>query len=192
MRYLFPVTRLSSFSRNNKKSTYGTFLLCLILAIAKGHLSKDGPNPYALINFFDQWSGLSKNIFVTIMKLLYTPIGVILWLLFVFMLFLWLLYVLSGLKPQVKFRQFVFPFLSLCYVGVLLWGISFGLTLASFEIPHLIRLIIFFYWFLFYSLILAQEYGLKPLRSIGSTALSFLIVFLLGGFPSIAPYLQWI
>lgn len=192
MRYLFPIKSLCNFSRKNKNWTYGIFFLCLIVAIVKGYLSKDKQNPYALINFFDHWTGLSKNVFDTIIKLLYTPIGMIIWLLFIFILFLWLLYVLSGLKSQVKFKEFVFPFLSLCYLGIFLWVVSFVLTFSSIQIPNLIRLIFFFYWLVFYCIILIQEYGLKPVRGISSIVLSFFIVFILGGFPSIAPYLQWI
>jgi hypothetical protein len=192
MRYLFPIRSLCNFSRKNKYLTYGVFFLCLIVAIVKGYLREDKQNPYALINFFDHWTGLSKNAFDTIIKLLYTPIGMIIWLLFVFILFLWLLYVLSGLKSKIKFKEFVFPFLSLCYLGLFLWIVSFVLTFSSIQIPYSIRMIIFIYWFAFYYIILIQEYGLKPARGISSIVLSFFIVFILGGFPSIAPYLQWI
>ncbi len=192
MRYLFPIKSLSNFSRNKKNCTYGIFFICLIIAILKGYLTEDKHNPYALINFFDNWEGVSKNVFDIIIKLFYTPIGMIVWLLFIFILFLWLLYVLSGLKSKVKFKEFVFPFLSLSYLGFVLWVVSFILTFFSIQIPYLFRIIIFLYWSVFYCIILIQEYELKPVHGIISIFLSFLIVFILGGFPSIAPYLQWI
>ena len=192
MIHLFPFKNLYRFSKKNKNLTYGIFFICLMLAVFKGYLSKNRPNPYALINFFDQWTGLSKNVFDTLITSLYTPIGMIIWLFFVFILFLWLLYNLSGLRRQIRFREFAFPFLSLCYLGVILSVISFALMLGSIQTPYLIRLIIFFYWFVFYFIILIQEYGIKPFRGLSSLVLSFVIVFVLGGFPSIAPYLQWI
>jgi hypothetical protein len=125
MIYLFPFKNLYHFSKKNKNFTYGTFFICLILAVFKGYLSKNRPNPHALMNFFDQWTGLSKNVFDIIITSLYTPIGMIIWLFFVFTLFLWLLYNLSGLRHQIRFREFVFPFLSLCYLGIILSVISF-------------------------------------------------------------------
>lgn len=192
MRYLFPMRRLCNFSEKNKNRTYIIFFLCLVAAIVKGYLSKDKQNPYALINFFDHWTGLSKNVFDTIIKLLYTPIGMIIWLLIVFILFLWLLYLLSGLKSKVKFKEFIFPFLSLCYLGLFLWIVSFVLLFSSIHIPYLIRLIIFFYWLVSYCIILIQEHEIKPVRGTINMLLSFFIVFLLGGFTGIAPYLQWI
>jgi hypothetical protein len=106
------------------------------------------------------------------------PIGMILWLDFILILFLWLLYILSGLKSQVKFKEFVFSFFSLCYLALFLWIVSLILTLSSIQIPHLIRLAIFFYWFLFYCIILIQEHGLKPIRSIFSAVLSFFLLYL--------------
>jgi len=192
MRYLFSLKGLYSFSTKNKIWTYRIFFLCLIVACLKGYLSRDKQNPYALINFFDHWTGISKNVFDTLVKIFYTPPGMIIWLLIIFILFLSLLYVLSGMKSKLKFKEFIFPFLSLCYFGLFLWIVSFALSIFSFHIPYFIRVIIFSFWLVCYCVILIQEYGLKPMHGIVSTVLSFLIVFPLGGFPSMAPYLQWI
>jgi len=192
MGYLFPTRSLSAFSRRNKGWTYGAFLLCLLLAVVRGYFRENRLDPYVAINFFDHWTGVGKDLFVIIVKFLYMPIGIMMWLLFVFIVFLWLAYVFAGLKVRLKFKEFVFSFLSLCYFGIILWGISFLLTLAATTIPYVIRLCIFFYWFSFYCALMIQEYGVSPLRSISVTVLSFLMVFPFGGFPVLAPYLQWI
>ena len=192
MRYLFPVKRLLQFSRNNKNWTYCVFFLCLIFSITKGYLTKEKQNPYALIYFFDHWTGWSKNVFDEIIKVLYTPFGIVIWLLLVFLLFLWVLYRCSRLKMLSRFIDFIFPFVSLCYFGAFLSVLSFFLALFSIQIPYIIRLAIFLYWLIFYILILIKEFDLKPVRSTICVLVSFLLGFILGGFPSIAPYFQWL
>lgn len=192
MRYLFPIKELLQFSRKNKMWTYFVFFLCLIFSIIKGYLTKDELNPYALIYFFDHWTGLSKSTFDEIIKILYTPFGIVIWLLLVFLLFLWLVYRFSTLKMTLRFIDFIFPFISLCYFGAFLSVLSFFLTLFSFQIPYLIRLAFFLYWLIFYIMILIKEFDLKPVRSTICVLVSFLFGFILGGFQSIAPYFQWI
>lgn len=192
MRYLFPAKTLCAFSERNKFWTYGIFILCFFLTIMRGYFKESGLNPYVVINFFDKWSGFTKEIFVIVVKFLYTPIGVTIWLLFVFGLFLWFLYIGSGKKKSLKFKEFFFPFLCLSYPGLLIGVISLLLLIVPAQIPYLVRLCIFFYWFSFYCALMIQEYRVKPIRSIGVILLSFLFVFPLGGFPIIAPYLQWI
>ena len=189
---MFPFKNLHHFSKKNKPLTYGVFLICLMFAALKGYLNNNRSDPYALMNFFDHWTGLTKKVFDTIITFLYTPIGTIIWLSFVFMLFLWLLFILTGLRQQIKFSEFLFPFLSLCYLGIVISIISFVLIFVSIRIPYIIRMIIFLCWLMYYLFVLIKLYRIKPVRSAISVLLSFAIVFLLGGFPAIAPYLQWI
>lgn len=192
MKYIFPIRVLLQFSKNNKIWTYCIFIFCLTLSVAKGYLTKEEQNTNAVISFFDHWTGFTKNVFDEIIKVLYTPLGLVSWLLLVFLLFLWILYRSSGLKRLCRFRDFILPFVSLCFFGALISVFGFFLMLFSVQIPYAIKLAIFLYWLIFYIMILIKEFHLGSIRSTVCIIISFLLVFILGGFPSIAPYLQWI
>ncbi|MDD4986368.1 MAG: hypothetical protein PHQ43_11380 [Dehalococcoidales bacterium] len=191
IRKIFPVRPISAFSRSNKGITFGVFSLCIALAIIRGYLHKDKPDPYAFIGFFDSWTGVSREIFNAVVKALYSPPGVVAWLLIVFLIFLWLTFRFSGMKSRLRFREFVTPFAGLSYVACLVWLASVLFWVSSKELPYFMQMAIFLYWLIYYWQIMILEYGLTPRKAAFSVVVPYICVFPLGGFPSIAPYLLW-
>jgi hypothetical protein len=191
IRTIFPVPPISTFSRSNRGTTFGVFAFFIALAITRGYFHKDQPDPYVLISFFDAWTGISREIFVAVVKVLYSPPGAVTWLLFVYIIFLWLAYKISGSKSYVRFREFLVPFAGLSYLACFIWSAGALLWVSSKEMPHVIQMAIVLYWLIYYWQILILEYGVKPKKAAVSIVVPYICVFPLGGFPSIAPYLLW-
>lgn len=193
MRYLFPSRSLSEFSQQNKKWAYGIFVCCTIVSTLKGCSRPSKLDSYALINFFDSWNGLTRELYVSIVKFMYSPIGLMIKGLLAFTLFLWLVYKLSGCKKQIRFMEFILPFISFASIGLIfhIIGYIFYLITSS-ALPFIVVISIILYTLLFYYIILVTEYGISLWRSIGAISLSLLLVFLLSGWFSVAPYLSWI
>ena len=192
MGFLFPLKLLVDLSRRNRTLTFGTFILCIILAIVNGYLKDNIANPYVIINFVQPWSGLTWEIFVEVVKFLYTPVGLMLKSSVAFILFLFLIYIFSGAKKTVRFMVFILPFFGLSFLGITLRTLSIVLFFVSLSFPYLLVLCIVLYLLIFYCIILVREYKVDLYRSIFAIIASFLLVFLFSGFPSVAPYLAWI
>jgi len=192
MRFLFPLKLLVDLSRRNRLLTFGTFILCIIFSIVNGYLKGKIADPYVIINFVKPWSGFTWEIFVEVVKFLYTPVGLMLKLLLAFILFLFLIYIFSGAKKTVRFIDFILPFIGLSFLGITLRTLSIVLFFVSFRFPYLLVLFIVLYLLVFYCIILVREFKVDLYRSIFAIIVSFSLVFLFSGFPSIAPYLAWI
>ena len=192
MRYLFPLKFLSSFSRSNQLCTLAIFLLSIVLAIVSGYLKDIRPDPYIVINFVQPWTGFSWDIFVKTVKFIYTPVGLMFMSLVAFFLFLFLIYIFSGVKQTVKIRFFILPFIALSFLGIALRILSIILIFLSFTFPYLFVLFIVLYVLIFDCIILVSEFKVSLYRSIFAVIASFLLVFFISGFPGIAPYLAWI
>jgi hypothetical protein len=193
MKILFPLKFLVNLTMNNKLWVYFAFFLCVILAIINGYSSKGSQqDPYVLINFIQPWNGFSWVVFVEMIKFLYTPIGLMIKSLLTFLLFLFLIYIFSGAKKNLRFMDFILPFIGLVFLGIILQVLSLLLSFASLNFPYLLVLCIVLYLLIFYCLILVKEFNINLYRSIFAVIVSILLVFLISGFPSVAPYLAWI
>jgi hypothetical protein len=191
IRIIFPVRPISRFSKKNRGATFGVLAFCMALATIKGYLHNERPDPYALIGFFDSLTGISQDIFIAVVKALYSPLGMVIWLLSVFLFFLWLAFILSGSRSYRKFREFAVPFAGLSYLALFVWLGNAILWAFSKKMPYFLQISIFLYCLIFYWQILIDEYDVNPLRAALSVLVPYLCVFPLGGFPSIAPYLLW-
>ena len=192
MKGLFPLKFLLNLTMNNKLWVYIVFFLCVVLAIINGYLKGSQQDPYVLINFIRPWDGFSWAAFVEIIKFLYTPIGLMIKTLVAYLLFLFLIYIFSGAKRNFKFIDFILPFMGLVFLGIIFQSFNLILFIASLNFPYLLVICIFLYLLIFYCLILAKEFAVNLYRSILSVLASILLVFLISGFPSIAPYLAWV
>lgn len=192
MKVLFPLKFLVNLTMNNKLWVYVVFFLCVVLAIINGYLKGSQQNPQVLIKFIRPWNGFSWIVFVEIVKFLYTPFGLMIKALLAFLLFLFLIYIFSGAKNNSRFMDFILPFIGLVFLGIVLQGLSLILFLASLNFPYLLVLCIVLYFLIFYCLILVKEFNINLYRSIFAVVVSILLVFLISGFPSVAPYLAWI
>ena len=192
MRFLFPLKLLVDLSRRNRLWTFGTFILCIILAIVNGYLKGNRADPYVVINFVQPWRGFTWDIFVEVLKFLYTPVGLMLKSLVAFILFLFLIYIFSGAKKTVRFMDFILPFIGLSFLGITLRTLSIVLFFVSLSFPYLLVLCIVLYLLIFYCIILVSEFKVNLYRSILAIIASFFLVFLFSGFPGVAPYLAWI
>ena len=192
MQGLFPLKFLLNLTMNNKLRVYVVFFLCVVLAIINGYLKGSHQDPQVLINFIRPWNGFSWVVFVKIIRFLYTPLGLMIKTLLAFSLFLFLIYIFSGAKKISKFMDFILPFIGLVFLGIVLQGLSLILFLTSLNFPYLLVLLIVLYFLIFYCLILVKAFNINPCRSVFVVILSILPVFLISGFPSIAPYLAWI
>lgn len=192
MKFLFPLKLLVDLSRHNRTLAFGTFILCIILAIINGYLKDNIADPYVIINFVEPWSGFTWEVFVAVVKFLYTPVGLMLKSLGAFILFLYLIYIFSGAKRTVRFIVFILPFIGLSFLGIILRILSIVLFFVSLSFPYLFVLCIVLYLLIFYCIILAREYKVDLYRSVFAIIASFLMVFLFSGFTGVAPYLAWI
>jgi len=192
MKVLFPLKFFVNLAMKNKLWVYVVFFLCVVLAIIDGYLKGSQQNPQVLINFIRPWNGFSWIVFVEIITFLYTPLGLMIKALLAFLLFLFLIYIFSGAKKNYKFMDFILPFIALVFLGIVLQGLSLILFLASLNFPYFLVLCIVLYFLIFYCLILIKEFNINPYRSIFAVIVSVLLVFLISGFSSVAPYLAWI
>ena len=192
MKVLFPLKFLVNLTMNNILWVYVAFFLCVILAIINGYFKGSQQDPYALINFIRPWNGFSWVVFVEMIKFLYNPIGLMIKSLLAFLLFLFLIYIFSGAKKNFRFMDFILPFIGLVFLGIILQALSLILFFASLNFPYSLVLCIVLYLLIFYCLILVKEFNINLYRSIFAVIVSILLVFLISGFPSVAPYLAWI
>jgi hypothetical protein len=192
MSYLFPLKLLVDLARTNRLYTFGAFILCVILAIISGYLKGNRADPYVVINFVQPWNGISWDIFVNTLKFFYTPIGLMIISLLAFSIFLFLIYIFSGVKKAVRFKDFILPFIGLSFLGVALRALSIVLFFFSFNLPYSFVLCLVLYLLIFNCIILVREFKVNLYRSIFAIITSFLLVFLISGFPGLAPYLAWI
>ena len=192
MKVLFPLKFLVNLTMNNMLWVYVAFFLCVILAIINGYFKGSQHDPYVLINFIRPWNGFSWVVFVEMIKFLYTPIGLMIKSLLAFLLFLFLIYIFSGAKKNFRFMDFILPFIGLVFLGIILQALSLILFFASLNFPYSLVLCIVLYLLIFYCLILVKEFNINLYRSIFAVIVSILLVFLISGFPSVAPYLAWI
>jgi hypothetical protein len=192
MRFLFPLKLLVDLSRRNRLWTFGTFIFCIILAIVNGYLKGTRADPYVVTNFVQPWRGFSWDIFVEVLKFLYTPVGLMLKSLVAFILFLFLIYIFSGAKKTARFIDFILPFIGLSFLGITLRTLSIVLFFVSLSFPYLLVLCIVLYLLIFYCVILIREFKVNLFRSILAIIVSFFLVFIFSGFPGVAPYLAWI
>lgn len=192
MKVLFPIRFLVNLTMNNKLWVYVAFFLCVILAIINGYLKGGHQDPHVLINFIRPWNGFSWTVFVEIIKFLYTPVGLMIKAFLAFLLFLIAIYIFSGAKKNIRFIEFILPFIGLAFFGIILQSLSLILFIASLNFPYILVPCIVLYLLIFYCLILVKEFDINLYRSILSVIVSILLVFLISGFPSVAPYLAWV
>ena len=134
---MFPLKLIVDLSRRNKLWTFGTFILCIILAIVNGYLKGNRADPYVVINYVQLWRGFTWDIFVEVLKFLYTPVGLMLKSLVAFVLFLFLIYIFSGAKKTVRFIDFILPFIGLSFLGITVRTLSIVLFFVSLSFPYL-------------------------------------------------------
>jgi hypothetical protein len=193
MGYIFPVKTFVEFSRKHKISTYGIFLFCTVLSTVKGYSLDIRLDPNVLINFVEPWDGPTWEVFVGVVEFIYSPIGLMVKGLVAFGLFLWLVYLFSGLRKDVSLGIFILPLVSFAIFGVIFHIIGYAFySITSHRFPFVLFLCIILYALAFYSLVLKEEYNLTTSRSVGALGISFLLVFIISGWSSIAPYLSWI
>jgi hypothetical protein len=157
-----------------------------------GYLKGNRVDPYVLINFVQPWSGFPWEIFVKTVKFLYTPVGLMTKSLLAFFLFLLLIFIFSGVKKTVRFRDFILPFIGLSFLGIALHIISIILFHISLSFPYSVVLCMVLYLLIFNCIILISEFEVNLYRSILAIIASFLSVFFISGFSGVAPYLAWI
>ncbi len=193
MKFLFPLKLLVKISQSNKLWVYGIFFLCIILATLNGYSKGSRSDPYVAINFVQPWSGFTYDMFVEIVKFLYTPVGLMLKSLLAFILFLFIVFTFSGVRKAFKYTDFILPFIGLAFFGIILRIISIILSLVlSTSFPYFFILCILIYLLIFYCIILVKKFNVNLSRGIFVIVISFLVVFFISGFPSVAPYLSWI
>jgi hypothetical protein len=190
--YLFPVKHISALSKDNKRTTIILFLLAIVFSVIKGYAQNENIDPYPFIGFFDGLTGLPKDLFTIVIKMLYSPPGMAFLLVLAFSIFLWLVFKISGSDTRYSFKEFVLPFLGLIYFGYCVLLISALLKMLSFEVPKPADYIVFIYWMIFYWKILTALFQVKILRAAISVSVAFLCVFIFGGFPTVVPYLAWV
>lgn len=187
--HIFPIKFLYTYAEKNKLLTYIILIISLAFSIYRGHAFIEISNPYGIINFFDSWHGITKMIFATFIVFYYSSFGHCIWLIAINIVYLFLIYSFSGIKNNINFINFIFPFLSLCYFSAVLWGLTFVLLIFSINLPRFIAISICFYWLISYCLILIWKYDVPKKRSVTIVFLPFIGLFLFGGYPIIAPYL---
>jgi len=188
---IFPVEALVNLSKRHELLTYIVFGSCISLALLKGYLTTGNYDPYWLFSFFDTWISSSDPLVKIALRAIYSPLGQMLFLVSVFLLYLWLIFLFSGLKTHIDFREFLLSFLGLAYLAIFLWPLSWLSWAVSFDLSSLLIPFLIVYWLLSYLLILTKHYRITLPRACISICIPFLCLFLFGGFPIIAPYLAW-
>jgi hypothetical protein len=188
---IFPVEQLVILAKRHNLLTYLVFFACILLALIKGYLTAGNYDPYWIFSFFDTWTVSGDPVVRVALHTIYSPLGQMLVLVLVFLLYLWLMFLLSGLKTHIHFKEFTLSFLGLSYLGIFLWPFSWFSWLSGFDFSSFIIPVVIIYWVLSYLLILTKHYRITLARASISVCMPLVCLFLLGGFPIIAPYLAW-
>lgn len=194
-----PIEGLAYFSQKNRLLTALVFILCIVISIISGHLWQTSINTSFMLEFLegpdDLWMAFfanesSKDLFTIIVKIVATPLGTVLWLTFLFLVFIALLFFISGVFKTERFNSFFFNLVSASYFGLILVTSTNILKILNVSTFPTFRILIYVAIIIYYILILNRVYKINVKKSIFSTILSLFLIFPLGGFPILMPYLS--
>lgn len=189
---LFPVKLINQFSKNNEALTHKAFWACVFIATIKAYFVGENIDVVHWTKFFDHWSESSKAILLTTLDFLSSPIGLMGRGLITFLMFLWLVFIFTKLKKTINFRKFILPFLCPAILGIPIHIFGIFLHLGGYKFPLFLVVGIVTYLLVFFCVLLINEFQIKRNRSIASLFGSFFLLFIFGGYFTIAPYLSWI
>jgi hypothetical protein len=185
MTILFPVRKFTCIAYNNKTLTYIVF----VLYIASYSAYKDDTvDPYNIFEIVEK-SSLPAHVYI--FKLLYYPLGHLINSLSITFIFLYYLYLLSNIKSNTSFSNYLIPFINVAFLISLVRIIK--MMLGYFDIKSIVPDIIgSVYAMICFVMILNKEYQVNLVRSVLATAsaLSFLVLCGFAVFPGIGILLE--
>jgi len=114
-------------------------------------------------NFFYPSEHIIWNIYFGYMDIIHTRTSILALSLMFHVFEFWVIYLLSGLKKSIEFKNFVLPFLSYAFIGIILRLIDLIPGIQFFGPP--LGYIVTIYFFLFFVFTLIKNYSLKPFKS---------------------------
>ncbi|MCH7501705.1 MAG: hypothetical protein IH886_17200 [Nitrospinae bacterium] len=183
---IFPVTWVKNFSSDKKIKVYGIFIVSMFLSFLGEYINPSESQPYPFGEFIKH-SSQAMIILKEIGEFVYSRFGKLITINSLYFFYLLILYFFVNLKKEIKYSQFILPFLFLSFMGIL-HGI-FKVTTSSYFLPVFIYQFLFGYILIFYLFLLFRVYKINIIRCFLIVSIPFSLIGLFFGMAFIAPYL---
>ncbi|WP_018293849.1 hypothetical protein [Mariprofundus ferrooxydans] len=173
----------------NPMVTIPLFVISMIMTWYRGVTSGVFAPQMWLKQYFDQEAdSVWVNFTSTLLDAINAPIGTIIMLTLAYSLFLWLFFIMSGVRKEYKFIDFLMPMLSVSMIGVAFGFIDLA---VDFHFGTTIRVILTALILAFYCAVAVKLFDAKIHRSVIAVVTAFVATFLFGGYSVVAPFFHW-